>query len=309
MKRSTSANRRSTRRAFTLLEILLALALMIFLMGAISQALTMYIRLSTLGREEVEQAQIGRGVLQQIARDIRSITFTPAPEDDFGMDELGGEEVASEDDDGLEGVDPLDEEEVVPVVETGILGTSEELILYINRPDRRMAYVDRDVAASPKDRVSDALTVYYFLCRPNGSGVSSEFARSVAPSSLTREVLGLARMEGDRTTLNAAIDDNQIDQQVEATSLLAEEVISIQFRYFSGGEWLEEWDTMETNSLPQAIEIIVSVQIQDESVRVPQSQFATADDSTSSQEEERQIRQYRRVVGIPLVPPIEPEDL
>jgi hypothetical protein len=295
-----------------LLEILLALGLMLLLIAAVSQSMTIFLRLSTLGREETEQAQIARGVLQQFDKDIGSITFTPADKEDFASDDFGGEEVAAEDgfDDGFE--DDLDEA-AAPPVETGILGTSEELILYINRPDRRMEYVDRDVAVSPLERVGDALTVYYYMCRENGTGVSAEFAREVAPPGLSRDSIGLARMEGDRTTLNKAIAENDTDPQVEASTLLAEEVTSLRFRYYSGGEWLDEWDTMETNSLPQAIEIVISVQIQSQSVRKndADSSFANTQQQspTGSEEEEGLVREYRRVVGIPLVPPIELEEL
>ncbi len=302
---------RQPRHGFTLLEILLALGLMLLLVAAVSQTMSIFLRLSTLGREEAEQGQIARGVLQQIAKDIGSITFTPAEEEDLGSDDFGGEEVAAEDGfaDGFE--DDLDGS-AAPPVETGILGTTEELILYINRPDRRMEYVDRDVAVSPLERVGDALTVYYYMCRENGTGVSAEFAREVAPPTLTRDSIGLARMEGDRTTLNKAIAENDTDPQVEASTLLAEEVTSLRFRYYSGGDWLDEWDTMETNTLPQAIEIIISVQIQSQSVRAAGSSSVNAQQQSSTgsgEEEEGLVRQYRRVVGIPLVPPIEPEEL
>ncbi|MFK7819833.1 MAG: hypothetical protein AB8G99_14020, partial [Planctomycetaceae bacterium] len=82
--------------------------------------------------------------------------------------------------------------------------------------------------------------------------------------------------------------------------------------YFGGGEWVEEWDSVDSNSMPQAIEIIVSVQIpkDGESVVTPQSQFSRAAESSSDDDEvEAVIRKYRRVVAIPLVPPIELEEL
>ncbi len=204
------------------------------------------------------------------------------------------------------------EEDEEPPVETGILGNSEELILYINRPDRRADYVAREEVASAKDRVSDSLTVYYYLCKPGGSGLGAEFTQTLNAASSDRDVLGLARMEGDRQTLNAAMAENDLDKQVEASSLLAEEIVGIQFRYFGGGEWVEEWDSVDSNSLPQAIEIVISVQIVDESESVvtPQSQFVQADNGNSGQlDEEPMIRKYRRVVAIPLVPPVELEEL
>ncbi|MFK7819303.1 MAG: prepilin-type N-terminal cleavage/methylation domain-containing protein, partial [Planctomycetaceae bacterium] len=272
----------SKRSGFTLLEILIALGLMVLLIAAVSQSLTMYVNLSTLGREEAEQAQIGRAVVQQIARDIRSVTFNTVDQDDFLMDDSGGSEVGSEDefgtDDGSDdfGTDTSMEADDTPPVETGILGSSEELILYVNRPERRVEYVAREDAVSPKDRVSDSLTVYYYLARPGGSGVPGEFAQTLTQGASSRDILGLARMEGDRQAINTAMAENDTNVQVEASSLLAEEIVAIQFRYFGGGEWVEEWDSVDSNSMPQAIEIIVSVQIpkDGESVVTPQSQFS-----------------------------------
>lgn len=303
------------RRAFTLLEILIALALMVFLVLSVSQAVSMYVNLQTFGRNEVEQNQIGRAVLQKIAKDIRSISFAPVDETDFLSDDgMGGSEVDSEDsgdDSGFED-DMMADEDEEPPVETGILGNSEELILYVNRPDRRAQYVAREDAQSPTDMISDSRTVYYYLCRPGSSGIGSEFASTLSQTGSDREVFGLARMEGDRKALNAAIAENDLDIQVEASSLLAEEVVAIQFRYFGNGEWTEEWDSVDSNSLPQAIEITVSVQNVDESesVSTPKSPFVTpGQNSSRSDDEEPIIRKYRRVVAVPLVPPVELEEL
>ena len=196
------------RSGFTLLEIMIALALMILLVTAVSQAITLYVDLQTFGREEVEQNQIGRAVLERIAKDIRCISFTATSEEDFLSDDMGGSEVGMEDDlgddTGFED-DMMADEDEEPPVETGILGTSEELILYINRPDRRIEYVSREEAEGPKDRVSDSLTVYYYLCRPGDSGLGGEFARTLSGGTSDRDVLGLARMEGDRQALNKAL--------------------------------------------------------------------------------------------------------
>lgn len=291
------------RPGFTLLEILLAVALLLLLMGAVSQSISMYVTLSSLGREEVEQSQIGRAVLQQIAVDIRSITFQPAPEEDLEMEGApADDEIPLEDDLGGDSV--LDDDEPTgPVLETGIVGNNVDLILYTSRPDRRMEYIDRELAVSPTDRISDALTVRYFLAKPTDGGVSGEFARSELGPGVVKDVVGLARLEGDRTTMNQAITDGNVDVQVEATKLLAKEVVEVQFRYFSNGEWYDEWDTMQSNTLPAAIEVKIVVQLQPE---VEQSRFVVVDDSD---EEERTLREFKRIVAIPMVPPVEAEEL
>ncbi len=288
------------RSAFTLLEILIALGLLLLLMAAVSQTISIYVSLSTLGRNEAEQAQIGRAVLQQIATDIRCLSFVPVPEDELEGASGSDEETASEDelpeDDGGTAVAP-------PPSPTGIVGNTVDLLLYTSRPDRRMEYVDAEAAVSPTDRVSDALAVRYFLARSGESGLSGEFARTALGPAVVKEVVGLARMQGDRAMLIQSMDDNNLESQVQATRLLAAEVVDLQFRYYSNTEWFDEWDSQVSNSLPQAIEIRIQVQLQPE---VEQSRFAVA---TQAPEDEAPIIEFRRIVPIQLIPPVDMEAL
>lgn len=296
------------RRGFTLLEILIALGLMVFLVGAISQAISMYSTLSTLGREETEQSQIGRAVLGKMARDIKSVTFTKLPEMEMSTDDLGGEEAMEEG--GGDLGDFLDEEDDLssdsgpaPATATGLIGTVEELTLHIRRVDRVTQYIPSEEAVSPRDRINDQLTIKYFLAKPGGGGVSGQFARKAqGPAAAIKDVVGLARTEGDRTSLSKAIDEEQIDPQVDATKLIAAEVIALRFRYFSNGQWYDEWDSTELNKMPQAVEVKISVQLQPEEER---SRFEAVDPN----EEEGLIREYVRVVAIPVVPSVDMEEL
>lgn len=295
------------RRGFTLLEIMLALGLMIFLLAAISQGLTMYSRLSTAGREEVEQSQIGRAVLQQISVDVRSISFTPveseaAPDDDSVFSVGGGEEEEEPETED----EPIDDdlEPLVPPTETGIIGDSQSLILFCNKPDRRMQYVDRVSAISAKDRTSDMATVKYFLARPGEDGLSGAFAREYLGPGVIKDIVGLARVEGDRQTVNAAATDGNIDVEMEATKLLAAEVIALEFSYYGDGEWQDSWDTMESNSLPQAIKVKISVQLQPEE-QVSRFQMTDASDV----ENDRPVREFVRIIPVVLTPPIDPAEL
>ncbi len=292
-------SRGTKRGGFTLLEILLALGLMLLLVTAISQAISTYVNLSTLGREEVQQAQLGRAVLAQMTKDIRSLVFTPIPEEEMSLDDLGGPEAAGEDG-GFES-DAAEADTAGPLP-TGIIGTSNTLIIYARQPDRRGEYVARDEMLSPSERVSDQRLFQYFLAESGGDGVSGEFAREALGPGVVKDIVGLARMDGDQTALATAMAANELDPQVECCSLLAREVIALEFAYYSGGEWLEEWDSTTENKLPQAIEIKISVQLQPEEDR---SRFERVDES---EEIERKIREYRRVVHLPLVPPVELED-
>ena len=46
-------------------------------------------------------------------------------------------------------------------------------------------------------------------------------------------------------------------ESLGSEELLAPEVTDIQFRYFNGTEWLDQWDSTELNGLPMAVEVTV----------------------------------------------------
>ncbi|MGC3967659.1 MAG: prepilin-type N-terminal cleavage/methylation domain-containing protein [Pirellulales bacterium] len=60
------------RRGYTLLEVLLVLAITTVLVAAIGSAINIYLRSVEAGRAEVEQAQLARALLRRIADDLRS---------------------------------------------------------------------------------------------------------------------------------------------------------------------------------------------------------------------------------------------
>jgi hypothetical protein len=58
--------------AFTLLEILLSLALSVLVLMAVGMAINLHLRLLDSGRTKVEEAQLARAILRNIAQDLRS---------------------------------------------------------------------------------------------------------------------------------------------------------------------------------------------------------------------------------------------
>ena len=70
---------RRRRRAFTLLETMLALALAGILLAGVYAAIDQSWKMTASGREEMERAQLARALIHKIELDIRSITFIPPP--------------------------------------------------------------------------------------------------------------------------------------------------------------------------------------------------------------------------------------
>ena len=86
-------------------------------------------------------------------------------------------------------------------------------------------------------------------------------ARSSATQAKTRlrdgsradpgSAVGLVRVAGNATE----VVGNNRSGAVKPSEVLAAEVESIQFRYFAGGRWFEQWDSVARQSLPQAVEM------------------------------------------------------
>ncbi|MDA1052670.1 MAG: prepilin-type N-terminal cleavage/methylation domain-containing protein [Planctomycetota bacterium] len=112
--------------------------------------------------------------------------------------------------------------------------------------------------------------------------------RPVAPQSVRWEIraasapgqgtLGLARIARDTASLEAAMN-------VSPQDLLAEEVETIRFRYFARGSWFEQWDSVERQELPQAVEIMIGFR-----------RASAAEPTTSGQ---TSPGEYRLIVPVP----------
>ena len=75
--RNASSPVRIPNRGFTLVELLLAMALTLTLMTMLYTAMDLHYRFSTMGQIEVERSQIARSLLSQMAADIRSTVYRP----------------------------------------------------------------------------------------------------------------------------------------------------------------------------------------------------------------------------------------
>jgi len=265
---------------FTLVEVLLALALAVILMASIYTALDIYRQVSSSGREDVDRSQLARALQRKITVDVRSVIFTPPKQQDQGGEEMQaadeGEEIVNE----IEIIDPSD---AIASTAKGVVGDAESLVLHISKPPRGLNYTTPDTAAgrSVTARNSDLVSVTYLLASPDG-GPLHQAAYAQAGKS------GLARLEGDRLVMDTADAGGDVAELARTTHLLAEEVVSLQFRYFDGVEWLNAWDSTQSEKLPRAIEVMIGLRSK-----------LSAEDATP--------QLYRFVIAVPLADPAPPE--
>ncbi len=237
-----SSHRSSIHRSgFTLLELMVSVGLTTLLMGAIYGAMSAYWNLAMDSHDEIERSQIARSLLQHLASDIRACTFV--------------KQDTEPDTDALDSEDETDTDAVgTSVYKNGLIGTDRDLVLYISYPARELNYVPAPDAVGTAARNSDLMIVRWFMAEANGGGVSSAMA-DLNVTDGDGSIAGLARGSGGVTGFGQAIENDNVNLQVDSTKLLATEVQSVLFEYFDGAEWLAEWDTSSVNKMPQAVRI------------------------------------------------------
>ena len=83
---------------------------------------------------------------------------------------------------------------------------------------------------------------------------------------------------------------NVIFMDNNATTRVAPEVVEVQFRYFDGEDWQDQWHSEELNGFPSAIEIVIAMD--------PQRGLDPRNSQTASGPEE--LETLRTVVHLPV---------
>jgi prepilin-type N-terminal cleavage/methylation domain-containing protein len=256
------------RAGMTLLEVLLAVSISLVLALGIYQAVVMHYAQTDSGREKAARSQIVRGVLGQMQRDMRNV-FTgwrPVSKDasqagDASDDPATGreeeEESAEQSDEdagpsatesaGSSSFSSSSSSSVTSspsqfeVPAGGVLGLPDAVTLITRRTPAGLDFRPTLSSGEARPPVSDLRLVRYWFGSP---GAETQDNR-----------MGLVRQEINYVPDVTAGDDPLSGARTE---ILAEEVRSVQFRYFDGYGWLTEW-SQTSERPPQAIEVTVAL--------------------------------------------------
>ena len=279
------ARAHNRRVGLSLLELIVALALTVVVLGAIAMILNTHLRMLDVRRTDVEEAQLARAILQRIAGDLRSAVSYEKPdmavfekmlpkEDGGGRQggtggggEAGGTvEGGTESDTGTEsstGTGTTDEESDLSLATTavvldqpGLYGTQYELqvdISRVPRPDEYYSLLSPEGFMSLRDIPSDIKTVAYYL---QGADVMSG-----ASGGLEQDAgrPGLVRRELDRRVTLFANQNGTAEPLLRRGELMAPEVVAMEFYYFDGLQWLTQWDSQSMGGLPLAVEVVLAI--------------------------------------------------
>ena len=209
------------RRGFTLLEVILALALVVVVLGLLGMAVDVHLRVTDASLGMVEQSQSARLLLRRMADDLRNaIPVTRAPSS-IGY----------------------------------LRGNRWELQVDISRlplldeTQTAASFRDDMLPASPP---SDVRTITYCVAKPGDS-------ESLEATDLGGGRRGLLCREWERATFLWAVQQGQTDALNRSLKVLSPEVEAIEFTYLDGGTAYQEWDSLEQGKLPTAVKIAISL--------------------------------------------------
>jgi type II secretory pathway pseudopilin PulG len=259
------------RNAFTLLEVVLALALGAVTLGILGMAVDIHLTAADTGRAEVEQAQLARTLLHRIADDLRAAPpYSPPPADaDASMGSSSSSpstpadsnDTSSEDngsDASKQGGSSSTQAGTPSVLQQysgGLHGISNQLQLGVSRlPRPKQALATPALESSGlTDHGGDSRTVAYFVAETAAALLpdTGDASAAVAPRC------GLLRCEMETAAFSLASQLGASDV-TQTAEVLAREVLAIDFKYTNGTEWLAEWDSEIQGKLPTAVKVTMT---------------------------------------------------
>lgn len=310
------------RSAFTLLELLVALGLVTILLAALGAAIDFHYRVVQKARDQVEEAQLARALLERIAKDIRgAVPYDPVNFEKLipGLVTQGGQsglsalgEAAGLDSElfgeltGESGGTSLGGDwttTTLPRTVPGLYGGADWIEVdasRLPRPDQLSSEIVLASEGMLVDRVSDVKTVAYFVVSPEET---INYTFSQAPGVVGfEEQGGLVRRELDRAVTAWAAQAGELDVINQQLEPIAPEVAAIQFAYFDGTQWTDSWDSDAQGCLPKAVEVRLYLRAASSlsglATGTPSGELETAG-ITSALGDTQSYRVYRTVVYLP----------
>lgn len=318
-----------SRGAFTLLEMLLTLALCVVLMTLVSSAMSFYVHQMSTAEQTYRNSQIASAVLQMIEDDLR-MTLTTRPVDTAPLADVlssasaplsalgigsgagsGSDDSLPEDPD-LGSSDAMSEDPAAAetlnlglggnvLLSPGLIGNSNQLQIDISRlPTLEETVIDPTMMISDGkllDRPSDIKTVSYFVQAAGAGGNLDPLEQLAASSGLTDAASataptsgGLVRRELDRAITSHASITGGLARLSSAGQIISPEVSAIQFEYYENGNWMMLYNSDSVGFLPPAIRV---------TLRIGGGSASTAGDTANNQTGNT----YTHVIYLPMSHP------
>ena len=324
---------RAACRAFTLLEVILALALALLVVAAVGMAISLQMRLLNSGRSEVEQAQLARAILRRIADDLHNAVQynapptssqssgssssssgssggtggTSSPGSATSLSDLSDDSMSSDDQSSVAASD-LSNATTLPTI-PGIYGNANQLQIDVSRLprlDQLQALVATDTPTTTPDRLTDVKNVLYYSAASatggaptTSSSTTTDDSSPTAGSSTVGDANGLLRREMSRAVAALASQQGDLQSTQGTQEMMAAEVTDLEFMYYDGSSWNNQWDTTQNNGLPMAVQISITLGPVQSASPAPGAGAGRATSSTQNQE----TQTYLLTVYLPTAQP------
>jgi prepilin-type N-terminal cleavage/methylation domain-containing protein len=272
------------RAGFTLLEMVLALAIGVMLMTGLYYALDLHLAATTSGRLQVDQAQIARNVLRKIQHDIKDhlatldvyqSTKSSASSSAASSSTTGGTTAGTT---GSTGSMTTTTNTGPFPFNLGVQGDQDWCTIYVSV----VPYAVVQAQTSDPTAAGGA----------NVQSSDSDLRRITYWYSATSGSTGLARQEIKLVTSDdgtiSTLPPPGID---DMTEIVAPEVVAISFEYFDGSSWQPSWDGTQpgpdgVTPLGPPVAIAVTVNV-------------ARSDNLNANPDDPGVRRYRHVIEIP----------
>ncbi len=314
------------RGGFTLLEIVLTLALSVVLMVLIGSAIQFYARDMNVRDMDIRQTQLAAAVMQMIEDDLRA-TLRTQPVDKSPLESLlastagggGGGGGGQEEDLSSAGIESDDTSTSDPMLETttvnlqsgvavlqspGLIGNQFQIQIDLSRLPRLEEYVAMldGTTADIDDVPSDLKTVAYFVQQAGTIGGVQDALSTVEAEAVGESRGGLVRRSLDRAATVQAASTGSVGLLNQTGDLLAPEIVAIEFSYWDGVTWQLEWSSDVYGELPLAVQVRLTMA--DERA-IDQASEVVVPAPTTSIIDPSALRTFTHIVRIPLARPIE----
>ena len=267
-------------KGYTLIEVVLALGLAVIVLGLVGMGIHVQLAVAAKSRDQVEEAQLARGLLQRIADDLRNaVPFIPPPS---STSSSASSDSGAPDPSTSSGTS--DSINTTPI-SGGVYGTTQAIQIETARRPRASFASLQQIVNDPTQpaRLSDIRVVSYSLGAPSNVDMSQELPSSTSGTG------GLYRHDQDRAEFFYGSQNGQPDDADPATELLAPEVVDFQLSYYGdtsssgtsssaasdssassddtsssdtstdGTTPDEQWDSTQEGHLPSAVRISISL--------------------------------------------------
>ncbi|MEK7396803.1 MAG: type II secretion system protein GspJ [Candidatus Poribacteria bacterium] len=233
----------SSKKGFTLVEIMVATTISMLIVGSVYAVFKSSLNAYQKDETKILMLQKCRTTLDRITQDVNNMFYADGDEELTFMCEDYADSETSVDKDMISFVAIVNPNlrDYVPQEEQMNNSTTSDS--------------SSDTSETENDLPSDLSRIVYFIGQDPKSNDSSLSLMRVETSNLDTTELQdmLNQMQSSTSTLS----DEML--QVLESSVLMDNIAGLNIRYFDGTDWVDTWDMETEETIPQALEITISV--------------------------------------------------